>query len=69
VQGRRIKIRYATQTSSRPPTFVLFANTSADEVPESYLRYLAGSLRETFDLPGVPVRLHLRQGKNPYAGD
>ena len=69
VQGRRIKIRYATQTSSRPPTFVLFANTSADDVPESYLRYLAGSLRETFDLPGVPVRLHLRQGKNPYAGD
>jgi GTPase len=69
VQGRRIKIRYATQTSSRPPTFVLFANTSADEVPESYLRYLAGSLREAFDLPGVPVRLHLRQGKNPYAGD
>jgi GTP-binding protein len=69
VQGRRIKIRYATQTTARPPTFVLFANTSADEVPESYLRYLAGSLRETFDLPGVPVRLHLRQGKNPYAGD
>jgi GTP-binding protein len=66
-QGRRIKIRYCTQTTSRPPTFVLFANKPGEEMPESYLRYLTGSLRESFDLPGVPIRLHVRQSKNPYA--
>lgn len=66
-QGRRLKIRYATQTTTRPPTFVLFANKPAEEMPESYLRYLSGSLRESFDLAGVPLRLHVRQSRNPYA--
>jgi GTPase len=68
VNGRRIKIRYGTQASARPPTFVLFANKPAEEMPESYLRYLTNSLRESFDLPGVPIRVHVRQAKNPYAG-
>ena len=65
--GRRIKIRYGTQTTARPPTFVLFTNQPADEMPESYVRYLVGAFRESFDLAGVPIRVHLRQGKNPYA--
>ncbi len=63
--GRRLKLRYMTQVKARPPTFVLFASRPAD-LPESYLRYLANGLREAFDLPGVPLRLHLRKGKNPY---
>ena len=67
VNGRRIKIRYATQVKARPPTFALFANKPAD-LPDSYLRYLANGLRESFDLDGVPLRLHLRKGRNPYAG-
>ena len=66
-QGRRVKIRYATQTTARPPTFVLFANKSAEYLPDSYLRYLAAGLRETFDLEGVPIRFHVRHGENPYA--
>ena len=66
-QGRRVKIRYATQTTARPPTFVLFANKSAEYLPDSYLRYLAAGLRETFDLDGVPIRFHVRHGENPYA--
>jgi GTPase len=65
-KGRRVKIRYATQVSTRPPTFVLFVS-QADALPDSYLRYLTNSLRATFDLPGVPLRLRLRTGKNPYA--
>lgn len=65
-QGRRIKIRYATQAKARPPTFILFASRPED-LPEDYLRYLAGGLREHFDLAGIPVRLLLRKGKNPYA--
>ncbi|MBM3533023.1 MAG: ribosome biogenesis GTPase Der [Alphaproteobacteria bacterium] len=66
VQGRRLKIRYATQVKARPPTFALWV-TNIDALPESYERYLAGSLREVFDLGGVPIRFLLRKGKNPYA--
>jgi GTP-binding protein len=66
VQGRRLKIRYATQVKARPPTFALWV-TNIDALPESYERYLAGSLREVFDLSGVPIRFLLRKGKNPYA--
>ncbi|NIX77669.1 ribosome biogenesis GTPase Der [Microvirga terricola] len=65
VSGRRIKIRYMTQIKSRPPTFALFGN-QLDALPKSYTRYLVNSLRESFDLPGVPVRMLLRMGKNPF---
>jgi GTP-binding protein len=67
VKGRRIKLRYMTQTKTRPPTFQLFGN-QLDVLPEAYLRYLVNSLRERFELPGVPVRMLLRKGKNPYVG-
>ncbi len=66
-QDRRVKIRYATQATARPPTFVLFANKPAEALPDSYLRYLAAGLRDAFDLAGVPIRFHVRQGENPYA--
>ena len=65
VSGRRIKIRYITQPKARPPHFVLFGN-QLDELPTSYERYLVNSLREYFDLPGVPLRLSKRMGENPY---
>ena len=68
VKGRRIKIRYITQVSTRPPTFVAFASRP-EELPKAYLRYLTNGIRETFDLPGVPIRLYLRKGENPYAGN
>lgn len=63
--GRRYKIRYMTQAKARPPTFVLFA-TRPEQLPESYSRYLINGLREAFNLPGVPIRLFVRGGKNPY---
>ena len=62
-KGRRVKIRYATQVATRPPTFVLFVS-QADALPDSYLRYLTNGLRAAFDLAGVPLRLlpaHRRQ--------
>ncbi|MBP2304425.1 ribosome biogenesis GTPase Der [Azospirillum melinis] len=68
VEGRRVKIRYVTQVKTRPPTFALFVNKPLD-LPESYQRYLTTHLRESFDMPGVPVRLLLRKGKNPYADE
>lgn len=67
VKGRRFKIRYITQVKARPPTFILFVNNTED-APESYIRYLANGMRERFKLPGVPLRIQLRAGKNPYAG-
>jgi GTPase len=67
VSGRRLKFNYITQPKARPPSFVLFC-TRADAVPESYKRYLVNELRESFDMPGVPIRLTLREKANPYAG-
>jgi GTP-binding protein len=66
VSGRRIRLDYITQPKSRPPTFVLFTSR-ADALPDAYRRYLVNSLRETFDLVGTPIRLTLREKKNPYA--
>ena len=67
VSGRRLKLNYITQAKARPPSFVIFC-TRADAVPEQYLRYLTHSLRDTFDLPGTPIRITLREKVNPYAG-
>jgi GTP-binding protein len=66
VSGRRIRLDYITQPKSRPPTFVLFTSR-ADALPDAYRRYLVNSLREIFDFPGTPIRLMLREKKNPYA--
>jgi GTP-binding protein len=67
VSGRRIRLNYVTQPKSRPPSFVLFC-TRADAVPDSYRRYLVNALRDSFDLPGTPIRLTLREKDNPFAG-
>jgi len=67
VSGRRLKINYITQPKARPPSFVIFC-TRADAVPEDYKRYLINGLRETFELPGTPIRLTLREKDNPFAG-
>ena len=67
VSGRRLRMRYITQVNTRPPTFALFASKPS-ELPDLYRRYLVNTLREAFDLPGTPIRLMLRQGKNPYEG-
>jgi GTP-binding protein len=56
-----------TQPKARPPHFVIFGN-QLDELPTSYERFLTNNLRQTFDLPGVPIRITLKQGENPYAG-
>jgi GTP-binding protein len=65
ISGRRIKLRYITQANARPPTFVLFCS-QPKALPDAYVRYLVNGLREAFDLPGVPIRLNLRKGENPY---
>jgi GTP-binding protein len=63
--GRRIKIRYMTQSNARPPTFVVFCSNAKD-LPVAYTRYLVNGLREAFGFAGTPLRLVLRQTKNPF---
>jgi len=64
--GRRIKLRYITQPKTRPPTFAIFCSKPED-LPGAYLRYLENALRDDFALPGTPIRINFRKGKNPYA--
>ena len=67
VAGRRLKIKYVTQAKTRPPGFVLSVSRP-EAFPQSYVRYLTNSLRESFDMPGVPIRVSLRATDNPFAG-
>ncbi|RUV90822.1 ribosome biogenesis GTPase Der [Mesorhizobium sp. M1A.F.Ca.IN.022.07.1.1] len=67
VAGRRLKIKYVTQAKTRPPGFVVSCSRP-DAMPQSYVRYLSNSLRDAFDMPGVPIRMALRTSENPFAG-
>ena len=67
VRGRHIRIRYVTQAKTRPPTFAAFSSR-ADQLPESYRRYLVNALRDRFGLKGVPIRFNVLAGKKPFAG-
>ena len=66
VSGRRLRLNYITQPKTRPPSFVVSC-TRADALPDAYRRYLINSLRDSFDLPGTPIRLTLREKENPFA--
>ncbi|HRX13400.1 MAG TPA: ribosome biogenesis GTPase Der [Eubacteriales bacterium] len=57
--GKRLKIRYCTQPSTQPPTFVLFVN-DPKIMHFSYKRYLTNFIRKAFDLKGTPIRLVVR---------
>ena len=53
-----VRVLYATQAATDPPTFTLFANR---EIPATYLRYLERSLREAFDLGATPIKMRVRK--------
>lgn len=59
-KGKRLKIFYMTQASTRPPTFVFFVN-NAELFHFSYQRYLENQIREIFGLDGTPVRFIVRE--------
>ena len=63
-KGKRLKIYYGTQASTRPPTFVIFVNNK-DLFHFSYERYLVNQIRKEFGLQGTPVRIIVREkGEN-----
>lgn len=63
--GLRVQLRYITEAKARPPSFVAFGSR-AEATPEEYRRYLVNSLRESFALPGTPIRLTFRNTENPF---
>ncbi|MDX8402391.1 MAG: ribosome biogenesis GTPase Der, partial [Mariprofundaceae bacterium] len=65
--GAVVRLKYASQIATSPPTFKVFCNRP-DSVRESYRRYLEQSLRRAFDLKGVPIRFQFAAGENPYKG-
>ena len=65
-KGRRLKIYYGTQASTKPPTFVIFVNNK-QLFHFSYQRYLVNQIRKEFGLEGTPVRIIAREKNEKYA--
>lgn len=61
-KGKRLKIFYMTQVSTKPPTFVLFVN-SKELMHFSYQRYIENRIRDTFGFTGTPIRMFIRERK------
>ncbi len=64
--GAAVKLKYASQISTSPPTLKIFCNRPKG-VKSSYIRFLGEDFKREFDLPGIPIRFHFSGGKNPYA--
>ena len=64
-KGKRLKIYYMTQASTRPPTFVCFVNRK-DLFHYSYQRYLDNQIREVFGLEGTPTKMMIRERESKY---
>lgn len=60
VNGKRLKISYATQVGTKPPSFVLFVNESA-LLHFSYKRYLENCIRKAYDFSGTPIKISVRE--------
>ena len=59
-RGRTVKLKYATQARTSPPTFIVFSNLP-DEIPAHYRRYISNQLRARWNFTGVPIRIRLRR--------
>ncbi|MFQ5581296.1 MAG: ribosome biogenesis GTPase Der [Mariprofundaceae bacterium] len=64
--GAAVRLKYISQTSTHPPMLKIFCNRPKS-IKQSYRRYLEQSFRNTFNLPGVPIRFIFSASKNPYA--
>ena len=67
VQGRRIKLKYATQVNHQPPTFIIYG-TQTSKLRDNYKRFLESQIRKAFQFKGTPIRLIFKDGDNPFAG-
>lgn len=64
-RGQKCTVKYMTQTKARPPTFVLWTNTTSSEMPNNYLKQMQSSMREEFRISGVPIHFVLRSTLMP----
>ena len=62
VNGKRLKIKYVTQSMANPPTFIFFVNETA-LMHFSYKRYLENCIRKAFDFSGTPIKMHVRESE------
>ena len=62
VNGKRLKIKYVTQSNALPPSFIFFVNESA-LMHFSYKRYLENCIRKAFDFSGTPIKIHVRESE------
>ncbi|HAH67607.1 MAG TPA: ribosome biogenesis GTPase Der [Gammaproteobacteria bacterium] len=67
VQGRRIKLKYATQVNHQPPTFIIYG-TQTSKLRDNYKRFLESQIRKAFQFKGTPIKLIFKDGDNPFAG-
>ena len=63
--GRAVRIHYITQAATRPPTFILWANTP-DGLAPSYKRFIANRLREAYGFRGTPIRIFVKARKDRH---
>ena len=63
VNGKRLKIKYVTQASVTPPSFIFFVNETA-LMHFSYKRYLENNIRKAFDFRGTPIKLIVRESED-----
>jgi GTP-binding protein len=66
IRGRRIKLRYAHAGGSQPPVIIIHG-TQLKALPESYQKFLSHFFMKALKLRGTPVRIHFKDGKNPYS--
>ena len=66
--GRAVRVHYLTQPVSRPPTFVLWANTPEGMAP-SYKRFLANRLRDRYGFRGTPIRIAVKARPDRHKRD
>ena len=59
-RGRAVKLKYATQARTSPPTFIVFSNLP-DDIPAHYRRYVSNQLRARWNFTGVPIRIRFRR--------
>jgi len=67
VRGRRIKLKYAHQGGTNPPTVVIHGN-QVQEIPGSYKRYLINYFRNAMAITGTPIKLEFKASENPFKG-
>ncbi|MCU7611553.1 ribosome biogenesis GTPase Der [Anaplasma capra] len=65
--NKKVRLKYITQVSALPPTFMISTNT--EHIEDSYQQYLRNSFIKSFSMQGVPIRMIFRKGHNPYSKD